>query len=246
MVGDGQSRIMDSGQEAGSKHLGQGKLIEQVFALYLSPLPPGAVDPAAGPDDMLYYASIGDGAIYKIEYVGGTNQLPVPVAQATPSAGRAPLNVFLDGLDSFDPDGGNLTYRWIFGDNTGAAELPTINHVYLNTNIYTATLEVSDGTDLVSQDITIVIGNDPPIVTVNSPIDGSTFNAGDTINFSAVANDPQEGMLGGSAFIWSILFHHNTHVHPTSAPSAGRHPVRLSRSPRAKPMLTSGMKSFSA
>jgi len=51
-VGDGQAFGLHRGEQAGTKHLGQGERVEQVRALELPPLPPGPVHPAAGHDDM--------------------------------------------------------------------------------------------------------------------------------------------------------------------------------------------------
>jgi hypothetical protein len=56
-------------------------------------------------------------------------------------------------------------------------------------------------------------------VSVDSPQDGSLFQAGDTISFSASGSDPEDGTLGSDAFTWDIVFDHNppegaAHTHP--------------------------------
>lgn len=54
----------------------------------------------------------------------------------------------------------------------------------------------------------------PPTATILTPIDGTTYRGGDTISYSGTATDPEDGTLPPSAFMWSIVFHHNTHIHP--------------------------------
>ncbi len=41
------------------------------------------------------------------------------------------------------------------------------------------------------------------------------------ISFSGTATDPQDGTLPASAYSWTVLFHHDTHVHPTLGPVSG-------------------------
>jgi len=67
----------------------------------------------------------------------------------------------------------------------------------------------------------IVSGNRAPTASILTPANGSNFNAGDTINFSAAASDPEDGTLAPSAYSWTITFHHNTHVHPYLGPLSG-------------------------
>ncbi len=45
--------------------------------------------------------------------------------------------------------------------------------------------------------------NQPPTVTITSPADGSTFNAGDPIAFQGSATDPEDGALTGSSLVWT-------------------------------------------
>ncbi len=67
-----------------------------------------------------------------------------PVADpGGPYAGNIGQPVSFDGSGSHDPDGNNLVFDWTFGDGgAGSGERPV--HVYLNTGIYSVTLEVVD------------------------------------------------------------------------------------------------------
>jgi len=44
--------------------------------------------------------------------------------------------------------------------------------------------------------------NDPPTVSITSPVDGSTFDSGATITFQGTATDPEEGDLSAS-LVWT-------------------------------------------
>ena len=55
--------------------------------------------------------------------------------------------------------------------------------------------------------------NVAPTGTIVSPVQGTTFNAGQTISFDGRGTDPEDGALPASAFTWEVVFHHNTHTH---------------------------------
>ncbi|MCM5678642.1 PQQ-dependent sugar dehydrogenase [Schlegelella sp. S2-27] len=57
-------------------------------------------------------------------------------------------------------------------------------------------------------------GNQPPVPVIASPAEGDTFRAGDRIDFSGQANDPEDGALPDSALTWWAELHHDTHTHP--------------------------------
>ena len=76
-----------------------------------------------------------------------------PVADAGgPYSGGVGQAIQFDGTGSSDPDGGNLTYAWDFGDgNTGSGATPT--HTYTVANNYIVTLTVTDdGSPVLSDD----------------------------------------------------------------------------------------------
>lgn len=61
----------------------------------------------------------------------------------------------------------------------------------------------------------------PPVPVINLPTIGTTFRAGDDINYSGSATDPDEGLLSASHLTWEVLFHHQTHTHPYMDPVTG-------------------------
>jgi PKD repeat protein len=54
----------------------------------------------------------------------------------------------------------------------------------------------------------IQAGNSPPVLGTVTPDDTLTWVAGDTINFSAAATDPQQGPMPASAFTWNVTIRH--------------------------------------
>jgi glucose/arabinose dehydrogenase len=173
-----------------------------------------------GPDGSIYYVDIGfndqhtpnDAAIRRIRYVPA-NQPPVAASGANPTAGLPPLTVAFSSAGSSDPEGATLSYTWNFGDGTTSTQAnPT--HTYQVAGPYIVKLTVSDGVNSTpAADLQITVGT-PPVPTITSPTSGSFFKAGDVITFSGTGTDREDGALPASAFTWTILFHHEDHVHP--------------------------------
>jgi PKD repeat protein len=158
-------------------------------------------------------------SIRRIRYVSG-DQPPVAVVSATPQSGPAPLTVMFSSAGSYDPEGLPLSYAWTFGDSTTSTQINPV-HVYTGSGQFAAQLAVSDGTTTVqSRLLNIAVGN-PPQVTITSPLNGLVFRAGDEISFSGTATDPEDGPLPPTAYAWTVLFHHDSHVHPVMASVSG-------------------------
>jgi PKD repeat protein len=190
----------------------------------------GPYDPVMlkqGPDGSLYYVDFGWGwqgavnpaSIRRIRYVAG-NQPPVAAAAATPAAGPAPLQVSFSSSGSVDPEGNPLSFTWTFGDGESST-LPNPVHTFAQSGQFTAQLTVSDGTLTSAPDVIVVAVGTPPQSAILSPADGLVFRAGDVISFSGSGSDAEDGTLPPSALSWTILFHHDSHVHPTLGPLSG-------------------------
>ncbi len=170
------------------------------------------VDMHVGPDGSLYYLSIFQGTLFKVAPAGG-NRAPVAQAAADPIAGLAPLTVGFSSAGSLDPDGTPLSYAWDFGDGATSTQANP-SHTYSANGTYTATLAVSDGEKTHAATVPITVGNRLPTATIETPVVGTDYDAGDTISYSASATDPEDGALPPSAFSWKVSFHHAEHVHP--------------------------------
>ena len=64
--------------------------------------------------------------------------------------------------------------------------------------------------------------NGRPIPIIESPAQGSTYQAGDALLFSASATDAEDGSLPASAITWWVEFHHGDHTHPFLPTTPGR------------------------
>ncbi|MDQ3814260.1 MAG: Ig-like domain-containing protein, partial [Armatimonadota bacterium] len=57
--------------------------------------------------------------------------------------------------------------------------------------------------------------------TITTPVAGTLYSAGQTLNFAGSGSDPETGNLPASAFTWRIDFHHDTHTHPALPSTSG-------------------------
>jgi len=71
------------------------------------------------------------------------NHAPVAVIRANPTSGEAPLEVFFDASESYDPDGDEISYEWDFGDDQiGHGQM--VQHTFTVSKTYTVRLTVLD------------------------------------------------------------------------------------------------------
>ncbi|MEP7167193.1 MAG: PQQ-dependent sugar dehydrogenase [Candidatus Woesebacteria bacterium] len=185
-------------------------------------------DVKVGPEGSLYYVDIaldnngvqtGPGSIHKISYNSGNLPPVVATTSATPNFGTAPLAVNFS-VTATDPDNDVLSYLWDFGDGQ-TATTASASHTYATSGGYSARVKVSDPThDTFSNPIQINVG-EPPVATISSPLNNATFVGNDVITYTGDATDPNE-TLQDNQFSWTILFHHDTHVHPAAGPVSGK------------------------
>ena len=164
----------------------------------------------------LYYTVFGtQGQVRRLSFTSG-NVEPTARLTAAPTSGPAPLAVTLDGSGSFDPEGSGLTYLWDFGDGaTATTTSPVRTHTY-PAGSFTASLRVRDTLGLVSSPATAFIsaGNSPPTATIDRPREGIVWRVGGTVRLLGSATDAEDGALPASALTWTVLLHHDDHVHP--------------------------------
>jgi glucose/arabinose dehydrogenase/PKD repeat protein len=181
---------------------------------------------AMGPDGSLYYVDIGPfqttgtGKIHKLTYTAA-NQAPVVNSSANPtSATAAPLTVNFSSAGSSDPENQTLSYNWNFGDGTTSTQANP-SHTYNSRGLYNVRLTVSDGTNsTIGNGIPITVGR-APTPTISTPANNLGFVAGQQINFSGSATDPEDGSLSPTSLSWTVVFHHEDHIHPGPGPFTG-------------------------
>lgn len=166
-----------------------------------------------GTDGNLYYLSRSAGTFYRIIYNG--NQAPAITDQPdnlTVTAGQpATFQVSATGTPP-------LTYQWRKGTTNipGAtsATFTIASTQASDAGNYQVVVSNTAGS-VTSQVATLTVNtfNAPPNATITTPSSGAMYRGGDVISFSGTANDPEDGTLPASAFSWSVVFHHDTHVH---------------------------------
>ena len=56
--------------------------------------------------------------------------------------------------------------------------------------------------------------NRPPLPVIATPAVAAMYSAGETINYSGSATDPEDGAVPAARLSWWADFHHDTHTHP--------------------------------
>nr|WP_066944161.1 carbohydrate-binding protein [Streptomyces lushanensis] len=175
------------------------------------------MDQAFGPDGALYVLDYGTGAnnqaLYRIEYIGGSNRNPIAAAAADKTSGAVPLTVQFSSAGSSDPEGKALTYSWNFGDGTtSTAANPT--KTYTTAGTFRPTLTVRDPEGLTgTASLVVTAGNTAPTVNLTGPKDGELFSFGDTVPFSVTVSDPEDGAIDCAKVKVTYLIGHDEHRH---------------------------------
>ncbi|WP_084105379.1 PQQ-dependent sugar dehydrogenase [Demequina sp. NBRC 110056] len=195
-------------------------LTDNVQAITDSP-----IDMEFGPDGSLYILDYGNGffrqnpeaGLYRVDYAAG-NKSPTAVISADPiSSSTAPLSVTLDGSNSTDPEGEELTYEWdTDGDGTFDATGVSVNPTYEDLGQYTVRLRVTDPAGRTGLTSTLItVGNVAPTLVADLPLDGGFFAWGDAVPYSFTTSDPEDGAgTVCSNLSWTFGLGHDTHAHP--------------------------------
>jgi PKD repeat protein len=75
---------------------------------------------------------------------------PVAVIHASADDGTAPFTVQLDGIASYDTDGGPLSFAWNPGDGSPEKRVVAISHTYYSPGQLTVRMTVRDSGGLES------------------------------------------------------------------------------------------------
>lgn len=170
-------------------------------------------------DGSLYYLTVFPGKLFQVTYANGV-RVPVVKASADKTAGTKPLSVQFSSNGTNDPGGLPLSYHWDFGDQSSSND-PNPLKEYTKNGRFIVQLTVDNGThSALSQPIVIQVGI-PPQTTINTPVEGSQYKAGDQIPYTISASD--EGTdLADSQVKSTVVLHHDIHIHPFLGPLTGK------------------------
>lgn len=185
------------------------------------------IDMQIGPDGAMYVIEWGSGnggnpdsRIIKIQYLNNLgNRPPQAVASASVTNGPIPLEVDFTARRSSDPDGGELSYAWdLNGDGTFDANTIDASYTYAEKGSYLVQLTVTDSEGDRSVDqVKIVAGNTAPTVTIERPVDGGFYEAGDIIPYTVSVTDPEQGSISNGIDCADVITEasigHNNHAH---------------------------------
>lgn len=181
---------------------------------------------------ILYYLNRGTGQVRQIQY---TTPGTAPVVTGQPAGLTRSVGqtaVFTASATGTAP----LSYQWtrngvnvnngVNGGTISGATTATLTITNVQTgNAGDYRLVVTNGIApaATSNPATLTVTtNQPPTVTITSPVNNSMYNGGQAITYAATAADPEDGTLAAAAFSWSIVFHHAAHVHPFLTPPPGQ------------------------
>jgi glucose/arabinose dehydrogenase len=181
------------------------------------------VDIQTGNDGALYYLDRLAGSVRRITY---TSVATAPVITSHPSdtmvaVGQpASFSVSAEGTQP-------LTFQWqrnaadIAGATAATYALPSTAladsgasfRAVVKNPISTV---VSNGATLTVVDASI------PTASITAPATGTTYDAGDTIDYAGAATDWLGRTLPASALTWRVDFHHDNHFHPFVSDTSGQ------------------------
>ncbi len=182
-------------------------------------------------DGNLYYCTYNRNGLWQVRYDGVVPVAPAivtqPVSKTVHSGNTTTFAVVASGTP--------LNFKWQSAP-VGSTNFTDLVEGAIFTGVATANLSVKP---TVSQagNYRVVISNTAgsvtsntvvlavlppdfaPSITFNAPAQGSFFTVPNPINFSATANDPEQGNLPPSAFHWDLELAHRTspsvyHTHP--------------------------------
>jgi cytochrome c len=174
-----------------------------------------------GPDGALYVIDWGSGfggnndssGVYKVNYVQGD---PAPIARASAdvTSGAAPLTVQFSSEGTRHPAGDPVTLQWTFGDGSAPSTEANPVHTYTENGSYTAQLVATDEAGAVGvANVSIVVGNQAPTVSITFPENGGFFEWGDQVRYEIAVEDPDGVVTCDNVTLFTSLGH-DSHAHP--------------------------------
>lgn len=165
--------------------------------------------------------STADGALWRVRYTGSG----APVISVQPQSVLLPVGE--DATFSVQVSGNQpISYQW-FRDGLAMDAETGSSLIVLNVGLgdsgssFQVRVSNSEGMVLSMEAILTVTSNTRPMPVILEPEDGLLYQAGDTIFFSGIANDNEDGAIGTNDLTWRVDFHHDAHTHPILTPISG-------------------------
>ncbi|GAB3932019.1 putative Ig domain-containing protein [Larkinella terrae] len=181
-------------------------------------------------DRNMYYITLGEKSLVR-QLAFTTNQPPAAVITKDKSFGSSPLSINFSAKDSYDPEGGALTYEWNFGDGSSVNRTmtpPLKTFTNAGTKSYNVSLKVTDSQGKSSTTQTVIsINNTPPVVESTTVDSYSQITLPQTINLNATASDAQTP-AEQLTYKWTVYLYHNDHRHAISIINGRSGTVNLS------------------
>ena len=179
------------------------------------------VDLQVQPDGSLYYLARDAGAVYRVQYTAGQ----APTISAHPTDVTVPVGTpatFSVSASGTAP----LSYQWQRnGADIAGATAPsyTLGSAQLTDDgaLFRCVVTNAFGSAASNAARLTVTPNLAPTGVIGLPAAGALYTAGDTLEYSGSASDPEDGPLPASAFTWQVDFHHDAHTHPFLPPTSG-------------------------
>jgi glucose/arabinose dehydrogenase len=179
----------------------------------------------------IYLTTSSDGALYYLTYNEGTVQrISFPSSDEPPSITQHPTSAVVavgQAVSLAVSATGTLplSFQWFKNGQAlagaTAATLTIASATPGDAGSYHAVVSNAAGSATSDTAVLTVSANAPPSATINSPLAGSLYTAGDVISYSGSGHDPETGALPASAMTWRVDFHHADHFHPFLAATSG-------------------------
>ena len=131
---------------------------------------------------------------------GSSNAAPTAAITATPTSGKAPLTVTLDGSRSSDSDGSVRAFSWAYSDGAAGATGATTSRTFASPGNFVVTLTVTDNdgaTGSATQTISVAANVAPTAAITATPTSGK---APLTVAFNGSGSADPDGTITGYAW----------------------------------------------
>ncbi len=159
-------------------------------------------DMLLGPGGDLYMLEYGtawfqqnkDARLVHLRYISG-NRAPIARLSASATEGGLPFTVAFSAAESSDPDGDQLDYHWLIGEEKFRGE--SLEYTFEEVGQFPVVLTVKDQDGLETTDqLSIAAGNNPPDIEIVIHGNESFFFPDGEATYEVIVNDQEDGTIG--------------------------------------------------